>query len=111
MNAPARRGKIGGIGPATLAWTCALTAVLMSFHSGMLAQAETKVKPSKHALTAQSMEGLHKLIRLQPGEYRWDEIPWYASIWHARKAAAEQDKPIFVFGTGGAGFNDPLGNC
>lgn len=68
-------------------------------------------KPSKHALTAESMPGLHGLIRPQPGEYRWDEIPWYASIWHAREAAAAADKPILVFGTGGAGFNDPLGNC
>jgi hypothetical protein len=66
---------------------------------------------SKGALTAESMEELHQLIRPQKGEYPWDEIPWYASIWHARKAAAEEDKPIFVFGTGGAGFNDPLGNC
>jgi hypothetical protein len=88
---------------ATLAWACALAAGL--------AQAQTKDVPSKQALTPASMEGLHRLIRLQPGEYRWDEIPWYASIWHARKAAAAEDKPILVFGTGGAGFNDPLGNC
>ena len=92
MNAPSRR--------ATLALACALAAVF--------AQAR---EPSKHALTAESMEDLHRLIRRQPGEYRWDEVPWYASLWHARKAAAEQDKPIFHFGTGGAGFNDPLGNC
>lgn len=69
------------------------------------------VTPSKDALTATNMAELHQLIRLQKGEYRWDGIPWYASIWHARRAAAAQDKPIFVFGTGGAGFNDPLGNC
>lgn len=67
--------------------------------------------PSKNSLTADSMSPLHKLIRLQPGEFKWDQIPWYASIWHARQAAAAEDKPIFVFGTGGAGFNDPLGNC
>jgi hypothetical protein len=67
--------------------------------------------PSKNSLTPESMEALHGMIRLQPGEYKWDEIPWYTSIWHARKAAAAEDKPIFVFGTGGAGFNDPLGNC
>ena len=66
---------------------------------------------SKDALTAASMPELHRLIRPQADEYRWDQVDWYASIWHARQAAAEQDKPILVFGTGGAGFNDPLGNC
>ncbi len=68
-------------------------------------------RPSKDVLTAKSMADLHRLIRPQKGDYKWDAIPWFASIWHARRAAAAQDKPIFVFGTGGAGFNDPLGNC
>src|SRR5688572_2708162 len=105
-----RMNVISCRGPLTL--VCSLVAgLLTSFPSEMLAQAQTKETSSKHALTAQSMDNLHRLIRLQKGEYRWDEIPWYASIWHARKAAAAQDKPIFVFGTGGAGFNDPLGNC
>ncbi len=67
--------------------------------------------PVKNALTADTMMDLHKLIRVQQGEFKWDAVPWYASIWHARRAAAAEDKPIFVFGTGGAGFNDPLGNC
>lgn len=68
-------------------------------------------RPSKDVLTEANMADLHRLIRPQNGEYKWDAIPWYASIWHARRAAAAEDKPIFVFGTGGAGFNDPLGNC
>jgi hypothetical protein len=78
---------------------------------GVAARLSEGGTPSKDALTAENMTELHQLIRLQDGEYRWDAIPWYASIWHARRAAAAQDKPIFVFGTGGAGFNDPLGNC
>jgi hypothetical protein len=79
-------------------------------------KAETSLKDrvataSKHALTSGTFAELHQLIRLQKGEFKWDAIPWYASIWHARRAAAAEDKPILVFGTGGAGFNDPLGNC
>jgi hypothetical protein len=66
---------------------------------------------TRDGLTPQSFAQLHKTLRLQPGEYRWDEILWLASVWHARKKAAAEDKPIFVFGTAGAGFNDPLGNC
>ena len=66
---------------------------------------------AKELLTPESFSPLHKTLRLQPGEYRWDEVPWLASVWHARKKAAAENKPIFVFGTAGAGFNDPLGNC
>jgi hypothetical protein len=68
-------------------------------------------KQTKDLLTPESFARLHKTLCLQPGEYRWDEIPWLASVWHARKKAAAENKPIFVFGTAGAGFNDPLGNC
>jgi hypothetical protein len=75
------------------------------------AGAEKAPLASRFALTPKSFPELHALIRPQKGEYKWDVVPWYSSIWHARRAAAAQDKPIFVFGTGGAGFNDPLGNC
>jgi len=73
--------------------------------------APAKAKQTKDLLTPESFAPLHKTLCLQPGEYRWDEIPWLASVWHVRKKAAAENKPIFVFGTAGAGFNDPLGNC
>src|SRR5262245_28755778 len=73
--------------------------------------AAAEVGSSKELLTPASFESIHRMIGLQPGEYRWDEIPWITSIWHARKKAAAEDKPILHFSTGGAGFNDPLGNC
>ena len=73
--------------------------------------APSQSKPTKDLLTPESFPQLHKTLCLQPGEYRWDEVPWVASVWHARKKAAAENKPIFVFGTAGAGFNDPLGNC
>jgi RNA polymerase sigma factor (sigma-70 family) len=69
------------------------------------------VRTTKDLLTPESMASLQQLLRPDKSEYRWDEIPWLASIWHARKKAAAENKPIFVFGTAGAGFNDPLGNC
>ena len=67
--------------------------------------------PSKDALTAKSWEGLHKFLLPQKGDYKWEEVTWFASLYHARKKAAKEDKPILIFGTSGAGFNDPLGNC
>jgi hypothetical protein len=68
-------------------------------------------RASRDELTAASFSQLHKLIAPQPNEFRWDEIPWLTSLWHARQKAAAEDKPILWFGTGGAGFNDPLGTC
>jgi hypothetical protein len=98
------------VSAAALSAVLALSAAL-TFPSGSFAGDEVSAPPSKDSLTPERAAALHRLIRRQPGEYKWDAVPWYASVWHARKAAAEEDKPIFVFGTGGAGFNDPLGNC
>jgi hypothetical protein len=84
---------------------------LICLGAGVLAQPPGKDRPTKELLTRDSFAQLHTLIQPEAGEYRWDEIHWLASIWHARKQAAADDKPIFIFGTAGAGFNDPLGNC
>jgi len=93
----------------TFLW--AATATLALFATAYAPGQEPATQPSKDALRPDNWEEFHRLIRLQPGEFRWDEVPWFASLWHARKKAAAEDKPILVFGTGGAGFNDPLGNC
>jgi hypothetical protein len=51
---------------------------------------------------------LHKLIRPQPGELRFHEIPWLLDVWEARRKAAAEGKPILVWsGAGGA----PIGVC
>src|SRR5262245_41967244 len=92
----------------------ALAAILggsLLLSAARSAAADPAVGSSKDLLTPATFESLHRMIGLQPGEYRWDEVPWVTSIWHARKKAAAEDKPILHFSTGGAGFNDPLGNC
>ena len=45
---------------------------------------------------------LHRLIRPQPGESRWMEIPWLIDLHEARKKAASEGKPLFVMSGGGA---------
>jgi hypothetical protein len=51
---------------------------------------------------------LHKLIKPQPSELRFQEIPWLLSVWEARQKAAAEGKPILVWsGAGGA----PIGVC
>ena len=50
----------------------------------------------------------HKMIRVQPDEQRFWQIPWNLSIAEAREQAAKEGKPIFVWaGAGGA----PIGVC
>jgi hypothetical protein len=92
--------------------TIAALAVLLGGLSAMSQGRKAAApEPSKNAVTAKSWQGLHKLLLPQKGDYPWEQVTWYASLWHARKKAAAENKPIFVFVTGGAGFNDPLGNC
>jgi hypothetical protein len=51
---------------------------------------------------------LHKMIRPQAGELRFQEIPWLLNVHDARKQAAAEGKPILIWsGSGGA----PLGVC
>lgn len=40
---------------------------------------------------------LHALIRPQPGEEKWQQIPWLADLWDARRKAAEEGKPILLW--------------
>ena len=48
-------------------------------------------------------DAVQKLIKPQPGESRWMEIPWQNSLWTAREMAAKEGKPIFLwFGSGGS---------
>src|SRR5262245_59288357 len=93
-------------------WTiAALVALLGGLGARGQSRTAATAQPSKDAPTAKSWPGLHKLLLPQRGEYPWEQLTWYASLHHARKAAAAEDKPILVWVTGGAGFNDPLGNC
>jgi hypothetical protein len=60
------------------------------------------------ALTPARFEKLNRLIKPQPGELRFHEIPWLIDVWEARRKAAAEGKPILVWsGAGGA----PVGVC
>ncbi len=59
-------------------------------------------------LPADQFAKLHALIRVQPGEQRFWDIPWRLTVGAAREQAAKEGKPIFVWaGAGGA----PIGVC
>jgi hypothetical protein len=72
------------------------------------APAETGTKAE---LTPQNFMAVHTTIKPGKGEFLWDTVPWYFDLTAARKKAAAEDKPILVFTTGGAGFNDGTGVC
>ena len=51
---------------------------------------------------------LHKLIKPQAGESRFQEIPWVLSVWEGRQKAAEEGKPMLVWA---GGWGVPIGVC
>ncbi len=60
---------------------------------------------SRGAVSPERFETLHALVKASPGEARWDEIGWTMSLWEARKRAAAEGKPLFVWAANG----NPLG--
>lgn len=83
----------------------------MILHAGLLAgllgavpnRAE-EIKP----ISPEQFDKLHQMIRVQPDEQRFWQIPWKLTITEAREQAAKEGKPIFVWaGAGGA----PIGVC
>ena len=44
---------------------------------------------------------LHMLIKPQLGESKWATIPWLTNLAEARRKAAVEDKPLFVWRAGG----------
>jgi len=70
--------------------------------------AESRSEAARSALAPEELAKAWALIRPQPGEAKWMDIPWEIDVWQARKKAAAEGKPIF-FLTGGG--KSPLGDC
>lgn len=85
---------------------------ILLFTVGGLAQAQPKTPladfPEPADIPTDQLDKLLTLIKPQPGELRFHEIPWLIDVWEARKKAAAEGKPILVWsGAGGA----PIGIC
>ena len=49
-------------------------------------------------LSERNVADLHRLIQPEPGELVWrDSIPWRTDLWEARREAAAEGKPIFLW--------------
>ena len=57
--------------------------------------------------SVESFEKLHSVIKPQPGEWAWARIPWMSDLGEARKKAAAEGKPLYVWTMAG----EPLGQC
>jgi hypothetical protein len=75
------------------------------------APADKGPRPSKLDLTPETFTAFRDLVRPADNEWRHLKVRWLTDVVAARKKAAREDKPIVIFRTGGAGYNDPMGVC
>ena len=60
------------------------------------------------ATSVAEIETLHRMLKPRPGESRWMEVAWHPTVWEARRKAAAEGKPLFLWaGSGGA----PAAGC
>ena len=84
-------------------WMKMKAVVVGACAAAMLAGVGVASVQDKDSRSLAEIEKLHRMIRPQPGESRWMEIDWYPSVWEARKKAAAEGKPLFLWaGSGGA---------
>ncbi len=67
---------------------------LLGLAAGWTMAADT---PSAAKLSPATFAKLQGLIKPDPSEDKWDQIPWLASLWQARQRAAAEGKPILLW--------------
>jgi hypothetical protein len=82
-----------------------LAGLLLTAVAGAAAVPRAAAQPD---LTPEQFERLHRLIKPQPGESRWAEVPWLTNLAEARRRAAAEDRPLLLWRSGGG---DVLGRC
>jgi hypothetical protein len=48
-------------------------------------------------LSSGDCKHIRNLVRPDPDEEKWSQIPWLSSLWEARKQAAVEGKPILLW--------------
>jgi hypothetical protein len=92
----------------TAAVVAATVAMIGSCWFTLQARADKLEAKAVDPLSAEQFAKTLALIKPQPGESKWTEIPWLLSVHDARVKAAAEGKPIFIWSSGGA---LPLGTC
>ena len=82
--------------------TLAISGLLLAFLGVTFAEQASAPIPPGH------FDRLHAMIKTQPGESRFWELPWMVQLDEALEKGAGDGKPLFVWcGAGGA----PVGVC
>jgi hypothetical protein len=81
----------------------ALFLALAALALGTTAQAQ---QPAP--IPADQFAKLSKMIKPQPGESLFMQIPWVLSLWEGRQKAAAEGKPMLVWA---GGWGVPIGSC
>ena len=92
----------------TAAFVAATVAMSGSCWFTLQARADKLEAKAADSLSAEQFAKTLALIKPQPDESKWTEIPWLLSVHDARVKAAAEGKPIFIWSSGGA---LPLGTC
>jgi hypothetical protein len=67
------------------------------FIAGLFSLAWGFTGPAAEPIAPEQFAKLHALIKPEPGEEKWDQIPWLTNLWEARQRAAAQGKPILLW--------------
>jgi RNA polymerase sigma factor (sigma-70 family) len=70
--------------------------------------ANAKTEVAVTSLSPATYGKVLEMIKPQPGESKWAEIPWLSNVADARQKAVAEDKPILVWSAGGG---EPLGRA
>lgn len=63
----------------------------------VLAMCTVAGEPTRSSLTPNTFTPLHALIKPQPEEDKWMQIPWLTSLYEARQQASAEGKPILLW--------------
>lgn len=71
-------------------------------HAAVFALGRAEPPAQAGVLSAATFAEYQKQIKPQSGESRWMEVPWFLDLHEARRQAAAEGKPLFIYSSGGA---------
>jgi hypothetical protein len=81
--------------------TVTLATVAMATIVGIASAGDPLVYESR------ALEDMAKLIRQDPAQLRWRDIPWFTDAGEGIKVARAEKRPVLLFVSG----DNPLGRC
>lgn len=77
-------------------------AVLALIATAPTSHASFAAGPDEAELRTDTFQRLRQQIRPQAGESRWMDVDWLTDLHEARRIAAAEGKPLFIYSSGGA---------